>query len=124
MKSKGNDYKEWITYAQSNLSIAKAGKKISKSVSMEDLCFNAQQAAEKPLKSYLIFLEKKYPKTHNIKELLDLLEKEKIVIPTLIKKTKSLTSYVATRYPGDYDPISVKEYKEVVKNTNTKDKLF
>lgn len=28
------------------------------------ICFHAQQAAEKYLKAYLVFLEKEFPKTH------------------------------------------------------------
>jgi HEPN domain-containing protein len=33
------------------------------------ICFYAQQAAEKYLKAYLVFLEKEFPKTHALEDL-------------------------------------------------------
>jgi HEPN domain-containing protein len=37
---------EWLRHARSNLKIAESGRRF-KGVLLEDLCFNAQQAAEK-----------------------------------------------------------------------------
>ena len=42
--------KEWLKRAKSNLARAKAGK-VSEDILYEDLCFDAQQAAEKALKA-------------------------------------------------------------------------
>jgi HEPN domain-containing protein len=33
------------------------------------ICFHAQQAAEKYLKAYLVFLEQEFPKTHALEDL-------------------------------------------------------
>lgn len=47
--------------------------------------------------------------------LIDLMGKKKLKIPAKIKKAKGLTLYaVQTRYPGDYEPVTKKEYKEAV----------
>jgi HEPN domain-containing protein len=40
----------WLVYARSNLKLAEKGGRL-KGVLLEDLCFNAQQAAEKALKA-------------------------------------------------------------------------
>jgi HEPN domain-containing protein len=44
----------WLQRARSNLAIAKTGKR--EDVLLEDLCFEAQHAAEKALKALLIYL--------------------------------------------------------------------
>ena len=76
------EFEEWFLRAESNLSIAQRGK--NKSVFLEDLCFEAQQAAEKALKGLLIYLGGEYPKTHAFTLLLERLE-ELTPIPDSIK---------------------------------------
>lgn len=51
----------WMKRAYSNLSLAK--KVHGKDVMLEDLCFNAQQAAEKALKAVCLFQKLDFPKT-------------------------------------------------------------
>ena len=48
-----NDYKTWIDRAKSSLAISKI--KLDENILYEDLCFQAQQAAEKAIKGLLIF---------------------------------------------------------------------
>lgn len=104
----------WLRRAESNLELAKAGKK-SKKIFYEDLCFECQQTAEKALKAVLISIDKKFRKTHNIELLIKLLEAEGIKIPVIIAKAKQLSDYaVETRYPGDFSPVSNKEYKQAL----------
>ena len=69
------------------MSQAKAGK-ISSDILYEDLCFNAQQAVEKSLKALCILNNIKFPKTHDIGYLFELLEKNNVVIPDEMKKSK------------------------------------
>ena len=47
------DPREWLNRARSNLALAK--NTCDNSVYFEDLCFNAQQAAEKAIKAVCIF---------------------------------------------------------------------
>jgi len=48
-----DDPREWLNRAKSNLARAKAGNDIP-GVYLEDLCFDAQQAAEKAIKAALL----------------------------------------------------------------------
>jgi HEPN domain-containing protein len=100
---------EWLRRAKSNLSMAQVGK--TDAICYEDLCFNAQQGVEKALKALCIARHIVFPKTHNITVLLDRLA----VDDPLIIQARGLNEYAVTsRYPGDYEPISVEEYEEVI----------
>jgi HEPN domain-containing protein len=67
-------YKEWLGRARSSLELAKAAD--NRLVYYEDLCFQAQQSAEKGLKGLLIFYGIEPEKTHNLYTLLQELEKQ------------------------------------------------
>jgi len=55
-----DDPVEWLNRARSNLARAKADIRIPH-VYLEDLCFDAQQAAEKAIKAVLLNLECRSP---------------------------------------------------------------
>ena len=80
----------------------------------DTVCFHCQQAAEKYLKAYLIYLDILFPKTHFIARLIQLgLEKD----PELekIMRADSLTPYGAEiRYPDDYYEVSENDAKEAL----------
>jgi HEPN domain-containing protein len=81
----------------------------------EGLCFHAQQAAEKALKAVLIAKGVPPPKTHNIRTLLDFLPQD-VIVPQEVEDAASITDYaVISRYPGDFESIDEKEYKETVR---------
>jgi len=104
--------KEWIKRVKSNLTRTKAGK-ISQDILFEDLCFDAQQCAEKSLKSLLISLDVEFPWIHEIDVLFDLIAKSGIEIPDDLKRAVILTRYaVHTRYPGLAEPVSEENYQE------------
>jgi len=65
-----NDPREWLNRARSNLSRAKA--KIPDAY-LEDLCFDAQQAAEKAIKAVLLKKGVAFPYVHDLARLLTLL---------------------------------------------------
>jgi len=50
------EFEAWLRRAESNLHIAHLGK--AQGVFLEDLCFEAQQAAEKAMKALLIYLRR------------------------------------------------------------------
>jgi len=96
---------EWLQRAKSNMARAKAGR-VSPDILYEDLCYDAQQAAEKAFKSVCIIHEIIFPKTHDIAYLIELLEKGGVEVPENLYNAKILTGYaVETRYPGDYEPV-------------------
>jgi HEPN domain-containing protein len=102
----------WLQKAKSNLAIARLGKR--ENVLLEDLYFEAQQAAEKALKALLIYLGGEYPRTHTFTLLLANLETYQEV-PAAIREVVELSDYaVQTRYPGDYYPVSDQEYRRAL----------
>ena len=68
-----DDPREWLHRARSDLVLAQAE---SPSVYLEDLCFHAQQAAEKAIKALLIQRGVDFPYVHDLARLLDLLQGE------------------------------------------------
>jgi HEPN domain-containing protein len=109
-----NSAQEWLLRARSNLKLAESGARI-KNVLFEDLCFNAQQAAEKALKAVCVYKGLDFPKTHSIVRLLDILETASLAIPKSVKEADILTQYaVETRYPGWVEPVTKKEYVEAL----------
>ncbi|MCX5844595.1 MAG: HEPN domain-containing protein [Deltaproteobacteria bacterium] len=104
---------EWLNRAQSSLALAKMK---SRKVYYEDLCFQAQQAAEKAIKAVFISRKIVFPYIHDSTALLTQLEQEGILIPEEIKKASILTLYASqTRYPGPQPPISKKEYQDALR---------
>jgi HEPN domain-containing protein len=80
----------------------------------EDLCFQAQQAAEKALKGLLIYYNEEPEFTHNIDKILKALSKY-TEIPDGVQKSSRLTPYaVFTRYPGAYDDVTKENYEESI----------
>ncbi|MGO8704100.1 MAG: HEPN domain-containing protein [Candidatus Brocadiia bacterium] len=107
-----DDPQEWLNRAESNIAQAKAR---GLGVYLEDLCFNAQQAAEKALKALLIHRNVRFPYVHDIGELLRLLEESGQTIPDDVRESKQLTDYaVETRYPGLFEPVTEEEYQQAL----------
>lgn len=104
---------DWLRRAKGNLARAKQAK--PKEAFWEDLCFDAQQAAEKAIKAVLTRREIDFPKTHDIRELLTLLSTSGEVVPEAIWETINLADYaVETRYPGPAEPVTKTEYRQAV----------
>lgn len=103
---------DWLRRSHSDLAIARMPQ--AAGVLPEDLCFHAQQAAEKALKAVLIASSIPFPRTHNITRLLELIPEDR-VIPELVREAVVLTDYaVASRYPGAYEPVDEEERREAL----------
>lgn len=64
-------------------------------------CYHAQQAAEKALKAYLVWLEVQFPYTHVLEDLLDLVAERDLSLETHRRNLEFLTPLaVESRYPG------------------------
>ncbi len=107
---------DWLQHAQADLRLAEIS---DTTILRELLCFHAQQACEKSLKALLLHNGTEYPRTHNLKTLLDLL-RDNCEIPDAIDACATLTDYaVLTRYPGIYEPVEVDEYAHAVRIART-----
>ena len=111
--SDSSDPAAWLRYARGDLALAQVS--LPEDSFYELLCFHAQQAVEKAVKAVLIINNISYPKTHNIRTLLDLLPKE-IVLPADVDAAAILTDYaVSGRYPDEVDEVNEEEYQEAVR---------
>ena len=102
----------WLKYAESDLAVARGVDRPG--VLRETLCFHAQQAAEKAIKAVLVVGGIEPARTHDLAVLL-------ATVPgTLLAgldamNVAALTVYaVASRYPGDDEPVSVGEQAEAL----------
>jgi HEPN domain-containing protein len=110
-----DDPLEWLNRARSNLARAKADIRLPH-VYLEDLCFDAQQAAEKAIKAVLLSLGVRFPFHHDLSELLELVQKTGKSIPKSVREAGRLTRFaVVTRYPGVTEPLARKDYKRAVR---------
>ena len=75
---------------------------------LEDLCFEAQQAAEKAIKAVMMKRNIEFPYVHDLGRLLTLLEQAGEGVPPAVAKAGELTPYaVDTRYPGTFpEPVT------------------
>jgi HEPN domain-containing protein len=104
----------WLARARSNLRRAILGPQHPEVV-LEDLVFDAQQAAEKALKAVCLHRGLAFPKTHSLVLLMDLVEATGIAIPPEVKEADVLTQYaVSTRYPGPDEELNLAEYQIAV----------
>ena len=66
------------------------------------VAFHCQQAAEKYLKAFLVWHEIDFPKTHDLDQILDLVETTDAALAEALRDAIVLTRYgVELRYPGD-----------------------
>jgi HEPN domain-containing protein len=108
------DPQAWLSRAKGNLNLAEKGGRL-RGVLLEDLCFNAQQAAEKALKAVCLAQGMDIPKTHSLIHLMDLLEANGLEIPQNVRDADILTQYaVQSRYPSILEEITKSEYKEAL----------
>jgi len=105
----------WLARAKANLTLAEKGGRM-KGVLFEDLCFNAQQAAEKALKAVCLAKDLDFPKTHSLVHLMDMLEAGGVNVPKNVRDADILTQYaVQSRYPSIVEEVTRGEYREALK---------
>ena len=104
---------EWLQRAKSNLACAKQPK--PPEAFWEDLCFDAQQAAEKAVKAVLLWCDITFPYVHDLELLLTTLQRAGHAVPDDVWEADDLSRYaVETRYPGAAPPVPEPEYHRAV----------
>ena len=107
-----DDPREWLNRAKSNLALA---KNRVEGAYLEDLCFQAQQAAEKSIKAVLIKRDIEFPYVHDLRRLLALLEDAGEEVPPTVVRAEKLTRYASdTRYPGTAEPVDEQRYRHAI----------
>ena len=79
----------------------------------DSICFHCQQAVEKYLKAYLVYLNIVFKKTHSLSYLLDLINEADKVSDKMYSRAEILEGYaVEMRYPDDWYEPTEKEARE------------
>ena len=91
---------EWIRKAERDYRVAE-GLAQNRPPEHDIVCFHCQQAAEKFLKALLVELGLTVPRTHNLEDLIGLLQPHYRSLTTLHRGAVYLSRFaVETRYPG------------------------
>ncbi len=110
-------YQEWLARAKGDLALA--SMPLPEGAYYEDLCFHAQQAAEKALKSIYVYHDISFRYVHDLEELITGLRKMEINPPEEVCKAVELTAYaIDARYPGMEEPVMEIEYKTALDRAN------
>ena len=106
------DPREWLRRARSNLVHAQA---VADEVDLAELCFDAQQAAEKAIKAVFIHRGEPFPFTHDLEALIRLLKVNGQTVPKYVEVAKVLTRFaVVARYP-DFTAVTRRKYGQSVR---------
>jgi len=108
-----DEAKIWLNYAKTDLHAASALLD-SSGFFPRQICFFAQQCAEKTIKAILVFEEVNFPKSHDLDRLRDLIPdgwKFKEKFPDLAELT---IWAIESRYPGNTPDVVESEAKETL----------
>ncbi len=108
-------FTEWIKYAEEDLKMVEIALK--EKGPPNQICFHAQQVAEKYLKGFLFYSKQKSEKVHQLQYLLQLCAKVDASFEDL--RTVSLylaRFYIETRYPGDFENFTLEEAQKAYKS--------
>ena len=105
---------DWLRRARGDLAIA--GAPLPEGAFYEDLCFHAQQAAEKAIKAVYRANDLAFRYTHDLEDLLDGLKREGLSVPQEVEDATDLTEFAwQTRYPGPGEPVPAHEYQAALR---------
>lgn len=103
----------WLFRAREDISVIQNLEQSGIDYYVSTICFHAQQAVEKYLKTFLILHDVDFPRTHDVDYLL--LECQKIDANQFEFDFRSLTEFgVSVRYPDDFYIPGIKETKEYI----------
>jgi HEPN domain-containing protein len=103
--------REWLERARGKLALA--NQPLPQGGFWEDLCFLTQQAAELAIKAVYQVHGWAFPFVHNLRALLDGLERQGLIIPQEVQDADQLSVYaVQARYPGLPARITQVEFEE------------
>lgn len=113
-KKMPGSHQEWLSHAKSDLRLAHLAA-TDEFVRREQACFHAQQAAEKAIKAVLVLGGIEFPLTHDIEELLEIVNTSGTIPPKEVQEAGLLTPYaVEFRYPGAWIEISETDLQEAL----------
>ena len=104
----------WVEKAESDLKNAALALRAGQECPADTVVFHAQQCVEKYLKALLTLKAVDFPRIHDIEELVIRAGTALSKVLT-VEEQRQLTTYATvTRYPGDYEPVSISEARRAV----------
>jgi HEPN domain-containing protein len=101
----------WVEKAEHDFLAAEHMMEVAGEGLTDIVSFHCQQCAEKYLKAFLLYRGVAFPKTHDLRLLMDLISAG-ISLGLRREQVIPLNRYVIEgRYPGDWEPITVEEAK-------------
>lgn len=95
--------REWVLKAESDFDAVSTFLRSRKPTRYDPLCFNSQQCVEKYLKARLTEARLRFPKTHDLRALLNLAMPLEPGWSRMLQPLKELSRWaVASRYPGTW----------------------
>jgi HEPN domain-containing protein len=108
------EVRRWIEKAEHDLRNAEYVLNLKEDCPVDTVCFHCQQCAEKYLKALLISRAIDFPRTHDLVVLFNLSSRH-FDLNLQLSKVQPLNRYsVEARYPGDWEPIDMREAVEAV----------
>lgn len=108
MDDKRLTIERWLIKADHDLLTAKTMLGVEGTTDV--VCFHAQQCAEKCLKAYLVFVDRDFPKTHDLQNLLKLCADHDPSFASMEDDARILSDYaVEVRYVDDWRTIESEE---------------
>jgi len=107
--------RDWLARAKGDLALARVP--LPEGAFYDDLCFHAQQAAEKALKAVYQHHGWIFRYTHDLEELVTGLKDHGLEIPTAVDEAIVLTGFAwEARYPSLGEPVTAEEYQEMLQH--------
>jgi HEPN domain-containing protein len=112
--NKSGSTEQWVEKAEHDLIAAEYTLTLKKNCPLDTICFHAQQCAEKYLKALLISRSVDFPKTHDLRVLMQRIPRD-LDLRLSIREVLPLNRYtIEARYPGEWEPITRKEAEKAV----------
>ena len=106
---------QWVEKAEHDLINAEHTLTLEKNCPFDTVCFHAQQCAEKYLKAFLVQKSISFPKTHDLRVLMQLIPSSLSLLGLDITEILPLNRYtIEARYPGEWEPITREEAERAV----------
>ena len=106
--------RQWVEKAEHDLRNAEHTLTLAEDCPFDTVCFHAQQCAEKYLKALLLSHSIDFPKTHDLRVLVQL-ALSKLSLSLDMAELVKLNRYsIESRYPSEWDPIARSDAEETV----------
>ncbi len=104
---------DWLSRARSDLALARAP--LPKGAVYEDLCYHAQQAAEKAIKAVYRVNDMAFRYTHDLEELLRGLQGKGVATLAEMELVAELSDFAwEARYPRMLEPVGEDQYRVAI----------